>query len=314
MQRGFCTFALAAALSLAGCKGKPSGEAPKAESASAVEAKVLAKVGDRTITVGDFLEALANLDEIDRARFEAPARRKELLDALVETEALAQEARAKGLEKEPAVAQELRMALRDAMLREIHRSVPKAEALEVAEVRAYYDAHAASYAEPERRRLQAIVVASEAEAKKVLTALGAAPTAQRFGELVKSRSTDASAKTGAPLDLLGDVGFVSAPGDDRGTNARIPEAVRKAAHALAGVGAVSEPIAAEGAFWVVRVTSVSAARSRSFEEVEKTLRIALAQEKRRAAEKAKLAELAKAAKIDLDPQALEAVFKAGATP
>jgi len=110
------------------------------------------------------------------------------------------------------------------------------------------------------------------------------------------------------------VGFVSAPGDDRGTNARIPEAVRKAAHALAGVGAVSEPIAAEGAFWVVRVTSVSAARARSFEEVEKTIRIALAQEKRRAAEKAKLAELAKAAKIDLDPQALEAVFKAGATP
>lgn len=314
MQRGFCTFALAAALLATGCKAKPAGEAPKVDTAAGVEAKVLATVGERTITVGDFLEALANLDEVDRARFESPARRKELLDALVETEALAQEARAKGLQNDPAVAQELRMALRDAMLREIHRSVPKAEALDVGEVRAYYSAHTASYTEPERRRIQAIVVSSEADAKKALLALGAAPTAIRFGEVVKARSVDASAKTGAPLDLLGDVGFASVPGDDRGTNARIPEAVRKAVHTLAGVGAVSDPIAVAGTYWIARVTSVSAARSRGFEEVEKTIRIALAQEKRRAAEKAKLAELAKNAKIELDPAALDAVFAAGSTP
>jgi parvulin-like peptidyl-prolyl isomerase len=206
------------------------------------------------------------------------------------------------------------MALRDAMLREVHRSVPKADALELSEVRAYYDAHAAYYAEPERRRLQAIVVSSEGEAKRAVSALGTTPTAARFGEVVKARSSDASAKTGAPLDLLGDVGFASAPGDDRGSNARIPEPVRKAAHTLAGVGAVSEPIAVGSTYWIVRVTSVSASRARSFEEVEKTIRIALAQDKRLAAEKAKLAELAKAAKIEVDPSALEAVFKAGATP
>jgi parvulin-like peptidyl-prolyl isomerase len=315
MKRAFCTLAVASGLLVGACKGKESAPAPAAAQVGAeVEAKVLAKVGDRTITVGDFLEALASLDEIDRARYESPARRKELLDALIETEALAQEARKQGLEKDPAVAQELRMALRDAMLREIHRAVPKPEAIDAAEVRAYYEAHLASYSEPERRRLQAIVVPSEAEAKKAAAQLGAEPSAVRFGEVVKARSQDASAKTGAPLDLLGDVGFVSAPGDDRGTNARIPEEVRRAAHALKGVGGVSEPIKAGGALWIVRVTSLSAARARTFEEVEKTIRVALAQEKRQAAEQAKLLELAKEANVSVDPVGLEALFKAGSAP
>jgi parvulin-like peptidyl-prolyl isomerase len=319
MKRAFCTLAVAAGLLVGACKGKEGAPAPApgqgdVKVGAEVEAKVLAKVGDRTITVGDFLEALASLDEIDRARYESPARRKELLDALIETEALAQEARKQGLEKDPAVAQELRMALRDAMLREIHRTVPRPEAIDAAEVRAYYDAHLASYSEPERRRLQAVVVPSEAEAKKALQQLGAEPTALRFGEVVKARSQDASAKTGAPLDLLGDVGFVSAPGDDRGTNARVPEEVRRAAHALKGVGAVSEPVKAGAAYWIVRVTSISAARARTFEEVEKTIRVALAQEKRQAAEKAKILELAKEANVAVDPAGLEALFQAGAKP
>jgi len=286
MKRAFCTLAVASGLLVGACKGKESAPAPAAAQVGAeVEAKVLAQVGDRTITVGDFLEALASLDPIDRARYESPARRKELLDALIETE-----------------------------LRAIHRGVPKPEAIDAAEVRAYYDAHLASYSEPERRRLQAIVVPSEAEAKKAVAQLGAEPSAVRFGEVVKARSQDASAKTGAPLDLLGDVGCVSAPGDDRGTNARIPDEVRRAAHALKGVGAVSEPIKAGAALWIVRVTSLSAARARTFEEVEKTIRVALAQEKRQAAEKAKLLELAKEANVAIDPAGLEAAFEAGAAP
>jgi peptidyl-prolyl cis-trans isomerase C len=321
MGRRFCSVVAVALFAVAGCKGKEPGATAQSGTEAQVEAKVLAKVGERTITVGDFLEALSNLDEIDRARFSSPARRKELLDALIETEALAQEALAQGLDKEPAVAQELRMGLRDAMLREIHRAVPKPEAIDAAEVKAYYDAHLASYAEPERRRLQAIVVATEAEAKRVAATLGPEPSAQRFGEVVKAKSIDVSAKSSAPVDLLGDVGFVGAPGDDRGSSARVPAEVRAAAAALKGVGSVSEPVKAGSSFWVVRVTSLSAARARTFDEVEKTIRVALAQDKRVAAEKAKLLALAAEAKIVLDDKALDAVFReaavvrdGGATP
>ena len=231
---------------------------------------------------------------------------------MIETEALAQEALAQGLDKEPAVAQELRLGLRDAMLREIHRTVPKPEAIDVAEVKAYYDAHLASYSEPERRRLQAIVVASDADAKRTVALLAADPSPKHFGEVAKAKSTDASAKSGAPLDLLGDVGFVGAAGDDRGSNVRVPAAVRAAAHALKGVGSVSEPVKVGASFWIVRVTQVSAARARTFDEVEKTIRVALAQDKRLAAEKAKILALANEAKLAIDEQVLDAVFREAA--
>lgn len=312
MGRRICCIVAASVFAFIGCKPKDADPALRVDAPMQVEAKVLAQVGSRTITVGDFLEALSSLDEIDRARFETPARRKELLDALIETEALAQEALAQGLDKVPAVAQELRMGLRDAMLREVHRTVPKPEAIDVAEVKAYYDAHLASYSEPERRRLQAIVVAGDADAKRTVALLAADPSPKHFGEVAKAKSTDASAKSGAPLDLLGDVGFVGAAGDDRGSNVRVPAAVRAAAHALKGVGSVSEPVKVGASFWIVRVTQVSAARARTFDEVEKTIRVALAQDKRLAAEKAKILALAKEAKLAIDEQVLDAVFREAA--
>ena len=311
MVRRLGVLVLGVGLSVVGCRPKDRAQTvDEGARHAALEARVLAKVGERTITVGDFLEALTSLDPIDRARFESPARRKELLDALIETEALAQEARAQGLDKDPAVAEELRMALRDAMLREIRATVPAPEGLEASEVRAYYDAHLASYAEPERRRLQAIVVSSEADGRKIVAHLGPSPTALAFGQAVRAKSVDPSAKTGAPLDLLGDVGFASAPGDDRGNNARIPQEVRVAAHALAGVGAVSGVVPLGSTFWIVRVAAISKARARSFEEVERTIRIQLAQEKRHAAEKAKLVELAREANVKVDDRALEAALEA----
>ena len=47
-------------------------------------AQVLARVGDRTITLGDFEAALEHLDQFDRMRYQSPERRKELLGEMIE--------------------------------------------------------------------------------------------------------------------------------------------------------------------------------------------------------------------------------------
>src|SRR5579871_3146670 len=64
-------------------------------------AKVLAKVGDHTITLGDYVAALEHMDQFDRLRYQSPERRKELLHELVNLQLLADEAVAKGYDKDP---------------------------------------------------------------------------------------------------------------------------------------------------------------------------------------------------------------------
>src|SRR5271165_3241911 len=96
--------ALGTLLSVTACKG--CGEAPEAPDAGdhaqtpsltpEQAAKVLAKVGDSTITLGDYVAALEHMDQFDRLRYQSPERRKELLNEMINVKLLAGEARDKG--------------------------------------------------------------------------------------------------------------------------------------------------------------------------------------------------------------------------
>src|SRR5580765_1821632 len=93
-----------ACLALAGCKScgdhsatEDAGEHAQTSSLTPEQAaKVLAKVGDSTITLGDYVAALEHMDQFDRLRYQSPERRKELLDEMIEVELLAREAENKG--------------------------------------------------------------------------------------------------------------------------------------------------------------------------------------------------------------------------
>src|SRR5690242_5717490 len=94
-----------AAMLLCGCdEGKPQ---PSAGSVSAgpiepnkvpaeLAARVLAQVGGRTITLGDYAAALERMDQFERLRYQTPERRKQLLDELINAELLAREAEKRG--------------------------------------------------------------------------------------------------------------------------------------------------------------------------------------------------------------------------
>src|SRR5580692_4734388 len=173
--------------------------------------KVLAKVGDRTITLGDFVAALEHMDQFDRLRYQSPERRKELLREMINVELLADEAVAKGYDKDPMAQQEIRSILRSAMMEEAHAGAPAPNAIAPAEVQAYYDAHKEQYRDPERRRISVISVLDDANAPAVLEAARKAPTAAKWGEIVRAKSLDPAAKANVPVDLAGDFGMVSSP-------------------------------------------------------------------------------------------------------
>ena len=289
--------------------GEDAGDHAQPKSLTPEQAKqVLARVGDKTITLGDYVAALEHMDQFDRLRYQSTERRKELLDEMINVELLAQEATAKGYDKDPLAQQELRAILRDAMLAEARKGVPAPAEISESEVRAWFDAHRADYKDPERRRVSVIVLKDEATAKATLDAAKKATPGSGFGELVKAKSIDPHARDNVPIDLAGDLGIVSPPGDVRGENVRVPEPVRVAVFAIADVGAIhGEVVSHAGKFYVVRLTQKLPPHERSYEEAERTIRVKLAQDKLRAKEEALIADLRKGMKVEVDEAAVATV-------
>jgi parvulin-like peptidyl-prolyl isomerase len=269
-------------------------------------ARVLAKVGDRTITLGDYEAALEHMDQFDRLRYGAPDRRKALLGEMIDVMLLADEARDQGYDKDPATQQEIREILRDAVLKQVRETLPRPSEIPEDDVRAYFEAHRADFRDPERRRVSAIVLTSESAATAVLDSVKKNPGA--WGDLVRSRSIDPQSKADVPPELAGDLGFVSPPGDSRGKSPRIPEEVRAAVFELQHVGdVVSRPVRAGDDVYVVKLASKTDPQDRTLQDAERTLRVKLAQDRMNAREAELLDELRKLFPVQIDERALAAV-------
>ena len=221
--------------------------------------QTLAKVGDDTITLGDYAAALEHMDQFDRLRYQSVERRKELLDEMITVQLLAKEATAKGYDKDPIAQQEMRAILRDSMLAEARKNAPTPADVPEPEVRAWFEAHRAEYKDPERRRVSVIVVRDEPTAREALAAAKKSPSRPQWGELVRAKSLDPQARANVPVDLAGDIGIVSPPGDPRGENTRVPEEVRAAAFEIAELGGIADRVVgSKGKFFVVRLTQKTA--------------------------------------------------------
>jgi parvulin-like peptidyl-prolyl isomerase len=271
--------------------------------------RVLAKVGDRTITLGDYAATLERMDQFDRLRYQSPERRKELLEEIIDAELLAQDARQKKLDQQPETQQAIRQILRDALLAEARRGLPPPAEIPADEVRAYFESHRDDFREPERRRVAHIVVKDKDTANKVL-ALAKKANAREWGELFLRHSLDAPKKgsPAAPVELSGDLGIVGPSGDARGDNPRVPAAVRAAVFELAAPGDVlGHPVQAEGGFHIVRLVGKTDAHERSLSDADRSIRVALLQARITEREKKLEDDLRKQFPVTVDEQALAKV-------
>jgi len=314
--RGLAAAALLLAIPGLGACSKKKSEAKAVASASAspgpkplspeLAKKTLAQVGDRTITLGEYAASLERMDSFERMRYQSPDRRKRLLDEMVEVELLAQEARRRGLDKSEETQERVRQILRDQLLEELRKSAPAANDIPEAELRAYYDAHKDDFAEPERRRVSAIVLEKAAQAKTVLAkATKANPT--EWGALVDQFSSQRGPRAApGPTELAGDLGIVGPPGNARGANPRVPDPVREAAFRVANVGdTFPSVIEADKKFYILRVTSKTDSRARTYEEAQRAIRTAVVQARVDDREKALEKELRERFPVKVDDAALE---------
>ena len=303
----------------AGCQRGADKTAPQPSDKVALEPKtgsgltpeqastVLARVGDHSITLGDYAAALQRMDRFERLRYQSPERRKQLLDELIAVELLADEAKRQGLDRELDTQLRLDQALRDEVLRDLRAAAPTPEAISDREARDYYEGHHDEFLEPERRRIAEIAVSHEDEARRVIEAAHSA-SAHDWGLLVRKYSAGRK-DPGVPLELEGDLGIVSAPGHGSPSEPQLPEPVVRAAFAIDQVGGIyGEPVHAQNQYHVVRLTSRVLARQRTFAEAERSIRVKLVQARIEASQQKLLDELKKKLPVSIN-QSLLATIK-----
>lgn len=288
--------------------------------------QVLAKVGNRSITLGDFAAALERMDPFERMRYQTKDRRQALLDEMINVELLAREAERRGLDRRPETIELVRQFQRDELLARLRASLPRPAELPAADVSRYYQEHRAEFVEPEQRRGAEIVLDDRKLALEVLSqAAGASPDGWR--ELVQKHAPAAVApgagdKTAArpPIDVPGDLGFLAREPDatpvaQPPAGDEVPPAVRDALFRIAPPGGVyPEPVTVDGRHHVVRLVSLREARQRSLAEVDTLIRLRLVERREDEAKRALLGELRRQTAVKVDEAALERIEPVAPAP
>ncbi len=258
--------------------GGGSGEGPRVHGLTEAEAaQTLAKIGDHTITVGEFAEEIANKGPFLRTRYNSPERRRELLDQMVRFELLAQEADARGFDDAPEVQRTRKQILIRRFLKQEYEDRIQPSDVTDDEVRAYYEAHPAEFHQPEQVRISHILFEREADATRVLRQIQASPSDVRlFRQLAEQYDTDPTTR-----DHFGEVGFFSRPAERRESEPVVPEEVATAAFSMETIGAVyPEVVHSARGYEIIKLTGRRAALDRTLDESSRPIRNRLWRERR----------------------------------
>jgi peptidyl-prolyl cis-trans isomerase C len=240
----------------------PAAAAPPPASAAPAPAPadpVVAKVNGQPIYLSDLQAAAQGLP--DNLRGLPPQMLfPMLLDQLIDGRALVVQAEKTGLDKDPVVAHEMQAAsdraLQSAMLsKEVGPSVTDAA------VKARFDKDAASKPPEQEIHASHILVANEADAKKIIAELNAGAD---FATLAKQNSTDPGGKSG------GDLGWFKK--DDM-----VPE-FSAAAFALKPGEITQTPVHTQFGWHVIKLEEVRTATPPTFEQARDELRQKMIQE------------------------------------
>lgn len=258
--------------------------------------KVLIKVGNVTITAGQFAQRLADLSPYLRARYNSPERRREFLDNMVRFELLAIAAREKGLDKAPEVERTRKEVMVQKLMEQLFEDngIKPAEVTE-AEIKAYYDANQGEFSKAEQVRASHIVIKNRANAERVLKeAIAGGTDAEKFRQLAKDHNEDADTKA-----RFGDLRFFSRPEKKEPSEPNVPDAVRVAAFSIAEIGAVHpELVQSEQGFHIIKLTGKRAALNRSLDEARRLIQNRLWRERREQAIDKFIAELRAKANVE----------------
>ena len=244
---------------------------------------VVAHVGDDVITADEFKRRIDEQSPFLRARYGTLERKKELLEALIRNELLAQEAQREGLDKSPAVRDATKRAMIQELIKKQLDEKMSGADISDGELKAFYDAHLDDYVKPERARVYHIfLTAKDAKEKAQAKAKGAAllkdiQAREKKGE-VNAFQAAAIKESKDPLSapMGGDLRFLSKDELTRSHGAELANA----AFDLKNPGEVAGPLETAAGVELVKLQVKTVALNRSFDESKETVRGRMARERR----------------------------------
>lgn len=257
-------------------------------------AKVVARVGDARITIGDVEDAINQQSPFLRVRYRDPAELRAFVDGMIRFELLARAAERANLGEDPEVR---RVANQNAVQQLIRRDFDERitpDSIPDADVRAYYEANPAEFSRPELRRASHIQVATREEAERLMTKARAADN-RGFRELAREHSLDPETRLRG-----GDLRYFDREGRSRNSaDPQVHEAIARAAFGLAEIGDVAEPVQVDQRFSIVKLTGRRPAEHRTFEQAAPTIRLRLWRQRRQDELEALVARLREQANVQV---------------
>jgi peptidyl-prolyl cis-trans isomerase C len=270
---------------------KPVQPAPKPEAKPEAKpgltpeesARVVARLGTRTITLGHVAKKLGGESPYVNARYNSsPEKRREYLDRMVSFELMAGEAEKRGYDKRSSIDGVRKRAIVEQMMQDVfERQGVKLSDVSDAEIKKYYDDHKDEFETSAQMRASQILVKDSVTAHKILAELKQSSGDMNvFRKLATQYNEDPQTK-----DTFGDLLFFpeirsagEAPGPDR------PDAVRKAVFSLKKEGDIyAEPVHSEKGFHVLELTGKREATKRALADARGVIQNQLWHAKRDAA-------------------------------
>jgi len=228
----------------------------KEEVAPEVEGTVVARIGDRAITLEDLEDRIENLPPYVREQFQDPQQKVTFLKQYIATELFYDTAKRRGYDRDKEIVQQAFEAKKGLMVEKlIAEEIQGTVHIDTADIRLYYEAHKEDYQAPERVRVRHIQVSTRAKAQELLERMA---SGEVFEKLAQAESEDVDSQP-----YGGELGYVTREGWVPGIGQS--EAFASTAFKTK-VGKVGGPVKTDAGWHLIKVVEKKEAGQLSFEE------------------------------------------------
>ena len=266
----------------------------------AKQSKIVARVGDRTLTLEQFEQQVKELPpQLQMALKQRPDLKKQFLERWVQVNLLALAAKEKGLDKDPNIKMQIEDAVSSILARAYMQKEIGAKNVKVSdkELEQYYNEHKDQFKDKESVKASHILIkvdkdgdkkAWEAARKKAEDIRKKALNGESFAKLAKEYSDDPGSKNKG-----GELGYF--------TRGRMVPEFEKAAFSLKK-GEISEPVKTAFGYHIIKLEDHRPAKQKKLSDVHETLRDELVKEKEKSEMHQVLNELEKKYKPEMHPE------------